>query len=113
MSNCIIASRCYGHVSIKQCRFCKYPFSEGVPSYQPLISAYFAVSSPGDQCCQGPNNHIYLNAMHGYIASSVTRLTGCGYIDCPWHLIAPNGQQMNISLYDFAVVNVGKRSSTL
>ena len=44
----------------------------------------------------------------GYIASSVTEMTGCGNSDCPWVLTAPQGQQLNISLYDFAVTSASK-----
>ena len=75
-----------------------------------LNDAYFSVADPGKQCCQGSEKHVYLNAMHGHIASSVSRATGCGNLDCPWHLVAPNGQQLNISLYDFAVSDESKHS---
>ena len=44
----------------------------------------------------------------GYIASSVTEMTGCGNSDCPWKLTAPKGQHLNISLYDFAVTSTSK-----
>ena len=68
----------------------------------------FLVAKPEGRCCQGPENHITLNAIQGYIASSVSRDIGCGDFDCPWKLVAPSGQQMNISLYDFAVGNRSK-----
>ena len=73
-----------------------------------IKNAYFSVVYPKQQCCQGHENHVYINAMHGHIASSVSRQRRCGNMDCPWYLVAPNGQQINVTLYDFAVVDTGK-----
>ena len=69
---------------------------------------HFAVSDPGANCCHFPGNkYITLKADSGYIASSVTETTGCGNEDCPWLLSAAKGQQLNITLYDFAVLSTG------
>ena len=48
---------------------------------------------------------VRVDATEGYIASSVTERTGCGTIDTPWHINAQPGQRINITLWDFDVIN--------
>ena len=67
-----------------------------------------SVWSPGEFCCQSHGDVVNMESSIGYIASSVTEFTGCGNSDCQWKLTAPQGQQLNISLYDFAVTSAGK-----
>jgi hypothetical protein len=38
----------------------------------------------------------------GYLASHVTRRTGCGGMATPWTLAARPGQKLKLVLYDFA-----------
>ena len=62
-----------------------------------------SVWNPEEFCCQSLGNVVNVKSISGYIASSVTEVTGCGDSNCPWRLTAPNGLHFNISLYDFAV----------
>lgn len=41
----------------------------------------------------------------GYLSSLVTSRSGCGSTACPWLLEAKTGQQIKITLYDFARVS--------
>ena len=67
-----------------------------------------SVWSPGEFCCQSNGDVVNVEANTGFIASSVTEMTGCGDSDCPWKLTVPKGQNLNISLYDFAVTSTSK-----
>ena len=40
--------------------------------------------------------------IEGYLASSVTQKTGCGDVSRPWLLTAGVGQNINVTLLDFA-----------
>ena len=41
----------------------------------------------------------------GYISSAVTDDTGLGTAYCPWRLTTKPGQRLNLTLYDFNVLN--------
>ena len=56
---------------------------------------------PNTHCCQTPENKIILRESTGLISNYMTQSSGCGGTDCPWVLKAPQGQMINISLFDF------------
>lgn len=53
--------------------------------------------------CQSQKcDHVRLTESSGYLASDVTRESGCGGVDCPWHIRVPPGQAIELTLYNFA-----------
>ncbi len=38
---------------------------------------------------------------HGFLSSWVTQQTQCGNVDYPWLIQVPEGQRINLTLYDF------------
>ena len=50
-----------------------------------------------------------IKATSGFLASSLSEAKRCGSNVCPWLLVAPKGQRLNISLYDFAWSVEGKK----
>ena len=71
-------------------------------------SPWFPVWNPGEFCCQSHGDFVSVESNNGFIASAVTEETGCGKSNCPWRLTAQYGQQLNISLYDFAIASSSK-----
>ena len=51
------------------------------------------------------SSFVRVDATEGYIASTGTERTGCGTIDTPWYINAQPGQRINITLWDFDVIN--------
>ena len=60
-----------------------------------------SVVGPDSHCCQNAADKILWIANKGLISNYVTQSSGCGGIDCPWVLEAPQGHLFNISLFDF------------
>jgi hypothetical protein len=48
------------------------------------------------------SSYVKIQTDSGYLASSVTQLTGCGSVDCPWRIEARPGQRINLTLFDFS-----------
>ena len=63
------------------------------------------------ECSQASTIPISTNTAEGYIASSVTKSTGCGDASRPWILTAEVGQRINITLIDFAYSESSDRSN--
>ncbi len=47
--------------------------------------------------------HILLTSQTGYIASSVSDVTGHGTSNCPWVIEVHKGQKINVTLMDFGL----------
>ena len=62
------------------------------------------------QCTKSSALTISSDNAEGYIASSVTKSTGCGDASRPWMLTAGVGQRINITLIDFANSESSDRS---
>ena len=62
-----------------------------------------AVAENENSCCRFNNDRAIVSAGSGYLANSITLDTGCGSVDCPWHLQASEGQRINLSIYDFGL----------
>ena len=61
---------------------------------------YIAVWEAPESCCQSGDQQI-LEADKGYLSSTVTLNTGCGSTACPWQINAPNGQNLDVFIWDF------------
>ena len=65
-----------------------------------------------DQVCS-VSSPIIISNSHGYLANTVTMETGQGSPACPWRLEALPGQQINISLVNFARVALEEEGVTM
>ena len=54
------------------------------------------------QACHNSAPPRVLRAPSGYIASTVSDMTGCGLADAPWVIEVRPGQKINITLFDFS-----------
>ena len=62
---------------------------------------YISVMSAEGQSCKS-SSYVLPEALSGYISNFVTLETSKGSADCPWMIQAEHGQQINITLIDFA-----------
>ena len=60
-----------------------------------------SVAIPHRQGCPA-SDHVTLTGTSGYLANVVTEETEYGSLTCPWKVVLPRGQRINISLFDFA-----------
>ena len=61
-----------------------------------------SVMVPDVDCCQAPEDKVFIAANVGILSNYMTQTSGCGGIDCPWVLQSSPGQLFNISLLDFS-----------
>ena len=62
---------------------------------------YSPVAIPHRHGCQA-TDHVTLTGSSGYLANTVTETTGYGSLTCPWRVLLPRGQRINVTLLDFA-----------
>ena len=53
-------------------------------------------------------DYVRLTRPHGVLSSLVTERGRCGSSDCPWDIEVSPGQNINISLTDFALSHTGE-----
>ena len=80
--------------SLKKAKMC---------SHLQLIASLFHPVSHCDQSMCGMAPPLSPTSSYGYIASSQVAHTGCGTARCPWTIQVPEGQRINLTLYDFTV----------
>ena len=69
----------------------------------PLFSSHPVTHCDQTMCRM--SQPILLQSPSGYIASSEVASTGCGSMGCPWTMEVPEGQKINLTLYDFTLTS--------
>ena len=80
-----------------------------------MLSLFCNYTSPavlvqsGTEYC-GSSEYTKVSQTNGFLSNAITEETGLGSSNCPWLVKAEQGQQISISLWDFAVWSSDKGS---